>query len=174
MSWKDDFAYGRQFLRDIRAIVGFCLVHEAPIEEDVSHATDLLVLRLEAWRVAVRIRRPDAFAKWSDEFTIRSLRESGTETELAKIMGGWGDAFLYGFGHDSGSSLLAWTLIDLDEFRTWWWERVRLTGCAPGHVRWNHEARGVRTQFTAFRISDLPPAAIRARYSPTCAVPVAS
>lgn len=44
----------------------------------------------------------------------------GASTELAKILQGWGDYLLYGFGKDENLVFQPWTLADLDIFRRCW------------------------------------------------------
>jgi hypothetical protein len=63
---------------------------------DIERATDLVTST--CLHIAVRSRSYQLyFHRFADEFTIRSRRESGTETELSKIRRGFGDYLLYGF-----------------------------------------------------------------------------
>lgn len=149
-----DFNWGRQFLPEVRSILGRYLIAEAPFDEDAQRATDLIVLRLEAVRIAVRIRRAEHEASYGGEFTLRASRPSGAETELAKVIAGWGDYMFYGFGGDDGR-LGAWVLGDLRVFRLWHASQMmRLPERQfPGKALPNRDGSST---FHAFRIDDLP------------------
>ena len=75
-----------------------------------------MVLKMEAIRIACRVRTGKYQKKYGNEFTIRSTRPSGAKTELRKIIEGWGDYMFYGFG--DGSNLIIWHLLDLKIFRS--------------------------------------------------------
>lgn len=106
------FAWQRNFMRQMKRICGEYLTTEASFEEDARHNTDLIVLGMQPHRVACRVRRYEKYrAKYGDEFTIRA------DTELRKIRDGWGDYLLYGFGREQNWSFMPWTLADLDVFR---------------------------------------------------------
>src|SRR3990167_9164949 len=92
-----DCQWQRACLPEMKRIVGECLIGEAPLEEDARRNTDLIVLRLEAVRVGCRVRRAIYLARYGHEFTIRQDRPSGAQSELEKIVAGWGDYLLYGF-----------------------------------------------------------------------------
>src|SRR5215831_10674635 len=96
--WQFDHGRASVFLPHMRSIVGEALIGPAPKEEDQKHNTDLIVLRLEAVRIACRVRDWRYLERYADEFTIRQSRPSGVDSELGKIMFGWGDYILYGFG----------------------------------------------------------------------------
>ena len=82
----------------IKRIIGEHLIQVAEPEDDEKYNTDMIVLR--ACRVACRMRKRKL---WDDEFgnrlefTIRNKRPSGVDTELAKILKGYGDYMFYGF-----------------------------------------------------------------------------
>ena len=116
-NWKEDKSWSDIFLPEIKSILGIYLIGEAPMEEDRDRNTDLIVLKMEAIRIACRIRRKDYLNAYGNEFTIRCGRPSGMETELTKIIAGWGDYFFYGFGCEETKKLLSWTLADLKIFR---------------------------------------------------------
>jgi len=71
---------------------------------DTTQATDLISGAIGPVAFAARLRRPGVFwgrsfnspTHWGLQFTIRSWRDTGTETELAKLRKGFGDWFLYG------------------------------------------------------------------------------
>jgi hypothetical protein len=114
---KEDFERGRKHLDYIKRVLGQYLISEAPFKEDVQHNTDLIVLTLKPYRIACRVRTYEYFERYPKEFTIRSSRPSGVETELQKMLSGWGDYIFYGFENKDNSSLCAWILGDLDIFR---------------------------------------------------------
>ena len=93
MSYQSDRSWSDQFLPQVRAIVGPHLLVPAPFELDAKEATDLMVLRARDMTIAVRLRRPGYADKYRYQFTIRSKRDSGSKTEMAKLLEGWGDMF---------------------------------------------------------------------------------
>lgn len=151
---QQDFQFGRRFLPEIKSIVGMHLIGEAPKEEDCVRNTDLIVLRLEAIRIACRIRKHKYFARWGDEFTIRANRPSGALTELSKIIQGWGDYIFYGFADEAEEHLHAWIIGDLKEFRLWFMAQLCKNGGAkPGELNENGDGS---SKFRAFKITDMP------------------
>lgn len=154
---QHDFDWGRGHIPAIKMLLGLHLISEADPVEDKKHATDLIVLTLNTVRVAARVRRDVYARRYGDEFTIRSHRDTGATTELAKILDGWGDYFVYGFG--DGSRLTAWLLGDLRVFRHYCESHQAKTGTLPGCEIPN----GDGTYFRAFRIEDIPEGFIVAR-----------
>jgi hypothetical protein len=119
MSWQDDKGWSDQFMPDIKAVLGQNLLGEASREDDAKHATDLVVLQMKDLRIGVRMRRRKYAdnARYIEQFTLRTERSSGTQTELAKIIEGWGDYYFYGFEGQEYGRLGIWHLIDLKKFR---------------------------------------------------------
>ena len=115
-TWTESKRWADRYLPVVKRILGEHLICEAPIEEDQQRNTDLIVLRFNAVRIACRFRKAEYFAKFGSEFTIRASRPSGAQTELAKILGGWGDYMFYGFAGNTGG-FVAWAIADLDVFR---------------------------------------------------------
>lgn len=118
MSYVIDRQWGDSFLPAVRQIVGPRLLVPAPFENDTKEATDLMVLRANDFRTAVRIRRPGYARRFPHEFTIRYDKPSGARTEFEKIMDGFGDWMLY--GHEQRTvpgQLEHWMLLDLGVFR---------------------------------------------------------
>lgn len=152
-----DFDWQRALLPQIKRILAEHLVDEAPAEEDAFHNTDLIVLRMKAIRIACRLRRYDYLHRYPDEFTIRSSRpRTGNETELPKVLRGWGDYIFYGFATPACDDLAAWLLGDLGEFRLWHHRYLSTNGGRqPGTEQRNGDASST---FRAYRIGDLPPA----------------
>jgi hypothetical protein len=159
-----DFRWQRRFIPALKAIMAEYLIGEAPIEDDRERATDLLVLRLEAVRVACRVRRNDQL-RYAHEFTIRRSRSSGSQTELRKVLRGYGDYMIYGFSNEAEDGLAAWLLGDLNVFREWFATAMfRLpAGQLPGVRKANRDGA---TDFQVFRLAELPPEFVVAREMP--------
>jgi hypothetical protein len=112
-----DFDWGRQYIGGIKRVLSNYTFDEAPEEFDTGEATDLMILKARDIRIACRMRKPAYLVKYGNEFTIRTGRPTGTKTELAKILEGFGDRFFYGFAHPTGVAIARWCLLDLDMFR---------------------------------------------------------
>ena len=172
--WESDKAWTDFFLPEIKQILSeylaprlFCA---SPIEEDREHNSDLIVLRMEPVRIACRIRKNEFLAKFGGQFTIRSIRMSGQETELAKILKGWGDYLFYGFADIENCFLEAWHICDLRVFRL---EFHRLSLARPkGH--WPPKEipnTDGSSSFIPFSLADFPNELIIRRKSPEYALP---
>lgn len=85
----------------------------APYEADTLRATDF-ILKVKGGDVAGRLRRPKYFNQYRD-WTIRSKRISGVETELSKLKKGFARWYLYGW--IKNNIIDSWMLIDLDIVR---------------------------------------------------------
>lgn len=151
MSWQQDKRWSDRFLPEIKQILGLHLIGEPPIEEDAERNTDLMVLKMEAVRIGCRIRKHDYYQRYGHEFTIRAGRPSGTKTELAKIIEGWGQYFFYGFADPSETRLHSWMLADMNVFRSWY-NRCLFDGKHPGKKNNNTDGS---SYFLAFKINDL-------------------
>jgi len=117
--WKKDKQWADRFMPEIKGILGLYLIGEAPYEEDATRNTDLIVLRMEAVRIGVRVRKTYYEKEYPYEFTIRTSRPSGAKTELTKMVEGWGQYFFYGFSDTAGQRLSSWCLLDMNKFRLW-------------------------------------------------------
>lgn len=99
MPYKRDRDRADQVLPDVRRVLKEACGWTAEIADeylDNFEATD--VIADGRFHVAVRSRSAKLYlAKYGHEFTLRSRRTSGTETELSKIHRGFGDYLLYGF-----------------------------------------------------------------------------
>jgi len=156
--WEKDKRKTDKHLPKIKSILGRYLIGEPPIEEDAERNTDLIVLKMEAVRIGVRLRRPHYATKYPGEFTIRAGRPSGIKTELTKIIEGWGDYFFYGFAdidNPDSTDVMDWTLCNLKVFR-YWFQRTccQNRGKTPGIRKANEDGS---SEFIAFRFRDLPP-----------------
>lgn len=157
-NWQADKAKTDKVLPVVKRILGEYLISAAPLEEDAARNTDLIVLRLEAVRIAVRIRSASYFnnpahPEYRTQFTIRSGRPNGTKTELTKIIEGWGDYFFYGFATSDYSDLLAYVLGDLRVFRGWY-ARTSLRAKKPAGIPCSNSDGS--SDFYAFNLSELP------------------
>jgi hypothetical protein len=85
------------------------IIKPSDFRVDTKQATDLISGVIGPKAFAARVRRPGVFwgrsfnspTHWGLQFTVRSHRESGAETELAKFRQGFGDWFLYGHVEDA-------------------------------------------------------------------------
>jgi hypothetical protein len=156
-----DYDWQRPLLSRVKQVIAEKLIVEGDFEEDARHNTDLIVLTVEAKRIAVRLRRYEYATRYGGEFTIRSSRPSGAQTELAKVISGWGDYIFYGFAHpDDPFNLARWMLGNLKVFRLW-----HSTELANGRRPWTNQKNGDGSSgFHAYKISDLPSEFVEARY----------
>lgn len=160
MSYRDDRLWSDEYLTAIRYIVGPHLLTPSPLEVDTKEAADLIVLRARDMTVACRVRRYGYEERYPWEFTIRSHRDSGARTELAKIVEGWGDWMLYAHASEAPGSLSKWFLVDLHVWRA---EMQRDAWRAANSKPLRH-ARSLRnisngdgTHFVAFDVRHFPP-----------------
>jgi len=152
--WENDKKWSDRFLPEIKRILGERLIAEPPIEEDAERNTDLIVLKLDAVRIACRVRNHEYLAKYGNEFTIRAGRPSGAKTELTKIIEGWGDYFFYAFADAEEERIAQWILGDLKPFRPWIFRfMAKNGGRLPGNERQNTDGS---SRFIAFRHDDIP------------------
>ena len=130
--WKKDKKWSDKYFPEIKRALGEYLICEPEnFNEDRERNTDLTVFELQAVRIACRIRKDNYREKYCHEFTIRSDRPTGRETELAKIIRGWGNYLFYGFADES--KLTQWFIGDLNAFRIWHSrELARNKGAPPG------------------------------------------
>ena len=161
-TFESDFAWQRRFIPHMKEITGRNLIGEARDDDDRLHNTDLVVLRLETIRIACRVRQQKYLKRYANEFTIRQTRpRRGDDSELLKIMKGWGDYMLYGFAEEQGDRLCAWLLGDLRIFREWYYRQLVTTNREPGIQQENGDGSST---FRAFRIADLPEPFVRERH----------
>jgi len=150
--YESNREFSDRFLPEILQIVKDCIppyIIASP-DDDRYRATDLISVKAGPTRIAARVRRAEDYMKFKDQFTIRSRREFG-ETELSKIVAGWGDYFIYGFGPSDGGRLCRWTLCRLDIFRAWFKKKHEELGLPPGPEMSN----GDGTYFRWYRWKDI-------------------
>ena len=152
--WKNDKRWSDKFLPEIKQILGLHLIGEPPVEEDQERNTDLIVLKMEAVRIACRVRRNE-FMRYKDEFTVRSSRPSGIKTELKKIVEGWGDYLFYGISEKEEEKLEHYILGDLKFFRAYFVDYLSAHGAGqlPGVRKENLDGSSA---FYCFKYKDIP------------------
>ncbi len=144
--FRDDYDWQLKYLEPIQRIVGPLLLTPAEFERDAKEATDMLVLTARDMRIGCRVRRAGFADRFPWDFTIRSKRDSGAKTELAKITEGWGDWLFYGHAeHDDLPVICRWFVIDLAAWRA---QMIRDKGTGGGR----HIPNGDGTFFVAFDV----------------------
>lgn len=162
---RNDKRWADRFIPQIKRILGTYLIGEAPLQDDHHHNTDLVVLTMNAVRVACRIRRYCYWQRYPFEFTIRAERESGLQTELTKLVAGWGDLMFYGFASEDESHLQAWHLLSLKDFRLFLFEHMQQNnGDLPGKTQTNSDGS---SSFRVFDLRSMPASVIVACYPST-------
>jgi len=158
--YKTDRQWSDGYIPAMKQIIGPRLLEESSIEVDQKNATDLIVLNAKNVMIACRLRRYE-YMKYKDQFTIRSKRDSGADTELKKIVDGWGDLMFYGFADETEKpAIAAWALIDLKAFRA---HLIR----NKGGIVMGEKSNGDGTYFAWFKISSFigdPPLLIDHKY----------
>lgn len=150
--WEKDKKWSDRFIRQIKMILSEYLISEASPEEDKLHNTDLIVFKMMPIRIACRIRKHRYLEKYKQEFTIRCSRPSGIETELSKIIQGWGDYFFYGFTDQLELEIISWRMIDLSKFRLYF-NRYLYAKKEIGIKQKNNDGS---SDFWAFSIEEFP------------------
>lgn len=158
-SYQKDRAWSDITIPHIRKIVGPLLLEPAPFELDAKQATDLLVFKARDMRIAARVRRPGYADKYPYEFTIRAHRDNGVETELSKIINGFGDWLFYGHANEA-NEICRWMVIDLNVFRSNLIKsgRQKLAGGDVFRLTVNAKDNGDGTKFNAYDVRTFLPA----------------
>lgn len=152
-NWYDEKAWSDRFLPEIKMILGRELLISAPAIEDMTRATDLIVLKFESVRIACRVRRYEYYKKYRHEFTLRSKVRGDKDTEITKILTGWGDYMFYGFSDSQEKELTAWTLGNLNAFRIWF-NRQLVSG--KGELPCKQKMNADGTGFMVFNANKIP------------------
>ena len=151
MGFQEEYAWQQKYVDIAKRIVGPRLIQDAPLEMDMTEATDMLVLMARDIRIACRIRRAMYAKAFKHQFTIRSKLDSGAATELAKIIEGWGDWLFYGFAADDNLPVLEyWHIIDLHA-----WRAHMIRDKRP--IKHGEQSNGDGTHFRWFDIQSFPP-----------------
>ena len=153
MDWRHDKRWSDRFIPEIKRILGEQLIEVANDTEDQQHNTDLISLRLPGdVRFACRIRKHGYLANYADEFTLRCSRPSGRDTEIDKLLAGWGDYLFYGFADEAEQALAAWFIGDLNVFREWISWHFPAKGYWPGELKENFDGS---SKFMAFDVNEV-------------------
>lgn len=152
--FRSDFDWQMRFVPIIRNIIGPLLVEPAPLDLDMREATDMIVLRARDMRIGCRIRRPGYVENYGWEFTIRSRRDSGAQTEFDKILlHGWGDALFYAHAAQlEAGPFSRWLFADLAHFRGHMSSRERRAA-----IKWGEKSNGDGTHFYWFDVRSFRP-----------------
>lgn len=113
-----------RFIRPMQRILGCEFISVASREMDMQENTDLVIFGAQELgrgiTIAARVREW-SFAEGPYRFdvTLRASRPSGAKTELDKVLDGWGDFMLYGFGREADGrvGIPRWTIVDLGALR---------------------------------------------------------
>jgi len=152
--YNADRRWADRFIPQLKQIVADLLVTPAPEAEDLQRNTDLIVFRVETLRVACRVRRFKYLVEYPFDFTVRSGRPNGADTELAKILAGYGDYLVYAFASEDEQRLAAWRTIDLCQFRLWFHRQtLQAKGMVPGIAFKNGDGSSA---FDAFDVRKMP------------------
>lgn len=119
MKYKEDRQWSDKFLPQIKTIllqhaIILLSANIADDKKDTEQATDMII-SVDGGDVAVRIRRAGYYKKYRD-WTIRSFRESGQETELSKLRKGHARWYLY-LWTDDKEKIIDFIFIDLNRVR---------------------------------------------------------
>ncbi|MCL2476294.1 hypothetical protein [Candidatus Bathycorpusculum sp.] len=119
VDWQTDYDRSERFMPEIKYILGNYLLRSPSVIEDQMYCMDLHLEQLKRGSICCRVRRSDAW-QYRHQFTLISRRVSGAETELSKIMRGYGDLYFYGIADSADVSIAHWIIGDIDAFRNWY------------------------------------------------------
>lgn len=158
-----DRAWSDLYFDAVREIVSRFLIVAAPVELDRNRNTDLMVLHARNTTIAARVRRAGFADVYPYDITIRYRRESGAQTELEKIVAGWGDWMFYGHAMPPDRTqqprIGRWYLLDLNELRRELLRdgvRVALSACTKYKGAFQLKSNGDRTHFLALDVRRFP------------------
>jgi hypothetical protein len=152
MSYAINRSWSDMFIPAIKRIVGPYLLETSSMYEDRRHATDLLILNARDKRIAARVRRAGYAEKYPYEFTIRCGNQYNAQTEIDKIIQGFGDWMFYGHSaEDVAGKITRWMLIDLAIFRA-----ALIRKDIRDEVKREQRANGDGTSFIAFDVRSFP------------------
>jgi len=158
--YQTDRQWSDKYIPLIKQIVGPHLLCESPLEVDRKQAADLITLKARDLTIACRVRRAGFVARYGWQFTMRSNRSNGAETELRKIVNGWGDWMFYAHAAPGNEVAFArWLLIDLAAWRA---QMLRDSYSKERRLIWQNDKPNAdgRTSFAWFDVrsfTDDPP-----------------
>ena len=155
MGYDTDIELERKFSRTIKWILGDYFITQDR-NADLFEATDFLILAIEPFKVAVRLRRFNKhYERYRKQFTIRWTRPNGIKTEKDKINEEDGpDYLLYGFVVPEERKFISYFIGDLDVFRA----------CDPKPIG-IYPNEPPDSNLAAFNISQLPENFIKVKYT---------
>jgi hypothetical protein len=118
-NWIEDKSWADRFLPTITEVLRLYFGDKAEIKiapelEDCTEATDYIVTTGKV-TIACRIRMPDCRYR---DFTIRSWRQSGVQTELEKLRKGFADYYLYAWSRNNLTFDGGFILVDMNKVRS--------------------------------------------------------
>jgi len=114
--YKINRTFSDKFERQIKRILGE-LFFINDFHKDVKENTDLMLLKGESFDFACRVRKHHYFEKYPNDITLRSKNKNGKETEMHKLMKGFGRFMFYGFCNEEETKIVSYRIIDLNTFR---------------------------------------------------------
>lgn len=150
MVYEKNRLWSDRFIPQIKTIVGPLLLEPANFIRDATEATDLIVLTARDMRIAARVRRPGYADRYPFEFTIRAKLDSGSETELSKIVNGWGDWLFYGHACQQEKNIERWMVVNLHALRA---GLIR----SRKNIRFGNKDNGDGSHFKWFDVRSFPP-----------------
>lgn len=155
LGYEEDRNFTDRFEPLIRRICGEHLIVPATEAQDAKEATDLLCLDLSSVRIGCRVRTNQYWPTYKNEFTIRSGRPSGTDTEMDKVLAGWGDYIFYGFSNqeNDGSGFVQWFIGDFHVLRR---ELARKGLDGNSRIRFFQKHNSDGTSFYVFDLGSMP------------------
>lgn len=151
MTYDKDRRWSDGFIPAIKAIVGPLLLEESSFEVDTQQAADLVVMNARDKTIACRVRRCGYADRYGNEFTIRAKRDTGTKTELEKIIDGFGDWMFYGHAAPDGMNISRWMVISLPALRA---------AIIRHQAHPMKQSNGDGTHFVAFDVRRVPDACV--------------
>ena len=151
-TYSENRKYADTFIPQIKRIVGPLLLEPTDVILDTREATDLIVFHARDMRIAARVRRHGYFEKYGHQFTIRARLDNGMETELSKIVNGWGDWLFYGHSDPSSTYIKQWMVVDLHSFRA----ALIRNSMNGARIKIEERANGDGTFFKAFDVKTFP------------------
>jgi len=149
--YEENREFSDEFDCEIKSIFGCVFIRNATPKEDMKNATDY-VFEIKGNSIVSKMRNFSYLSKYGNEFTLRSSTRCGiNQSELEKILSGWGNYLFYGLCDKNKEKIIQWLIGDLDVFRQWYKEKLK-NGRKPGFECTNKKDGG---KFTSFRISDL-------------------
>jgi hypothetical protein len=115
-SYKSNRTFSDKFERQMKRILGD-LFFMNDFYMDTKENTDLMLLSAANLNFACRIRKFQYFKRYPNDITIRCKSFHNQETEIHKIINGYGDYMFYGFCNLEETKIIDYKIIDLKKLR---------------------------------------------------------